>query len=101
LHYQSNLGGETAVKLARRWGYAVKGIKDGNAKVYDYTPSSLHILHPPPSSLTPPSSSIPYHPPTILLPSLRQVLFAKNNFWGRTLSAISSSTDPSSYTQVQ
>jgi ornithine--oxo-acid transaminase len=56
-----HLGGETAVKLARRWGYAVKGIKDGNAKV----------------------------------------LFAKNNFWGRTLSAISSSTDPSSYTQVQ
>ena len=26
-------GGETAVKLARRWGYDVKGISDGNAKV--------------------------------------------------------------------
>lgn len=26
-----------------------------------------------------------------------KVVFAKNNFWGRTLAAISSSTDPSSY----
>lgn len=26
-----------------------------------------------------------------------KILFAKNNFWGRTMSAISSSTDPSSY----
>ena len=50
-------GGETAVKLARRWGYDVKGIPDNQAKV----------------------------------------LFARNNFWGRTLAAISSSTDPSSY----
>lgn len=50
-------GGETAIKLARRWGYDVKGIPDGKARV----------------------------------------LFAKNNFWGRTLSAVSSSTDPSSY----
>lgn len=50
-------GGETAIKLARRWGYEVKGIADGEAAV----------------------------------------LFAKNNFWGRTMSAISSSTDPSSY----
>ena len=25
------------------------------------------------------------------------VLFAENNFWGRTLSAVSSSTDPSCY----
>lgn len=50
-------GGETAVKLARRWGYAVKGIPDGKAKI----------------------------------------IFAEGNFWGRTLAAISSSTDPSSY----
>ena len=50
-------GGETAIKLARRWGYEVKGIADGEAAV----------------------------------------LFAKNNYWGRTMSAISSSTDPSSY----
>lgn len=51
-------GGETAIKLARRWGYDVKGVPKNQAKV----------------------------------------LFAAGNFWGRTLSAISSSTDPSSYT---
>jgi ornithine--oxo-acid transaminase len=50
-------GGETAVKLARRWGYKVKGIEENKARV----------------------------------------IFAKGNFWGRTMSAISSSTDPSSY----
>lgn len=50
-------GGETAVKLARRWAYDVKGIEEYKAKVY----------------------------------------FAKGNFWGRTLSAISTSTDPTSY----
>jgi ornithine--oxo-acid transaminase len=46
-------GGETAIKLARRWGYDVKGIPDGKARV----------------------------------------LFAANNFWGRTLAAVSSSND--------
>ncbi len=50
-------GGETAIKLARRWGYANKGIADNKAKI----------------------------------------IFAEGNFWGRTLAAISSSTDPSSY----
>jgi len=50
-------GGETAIKLARRWGYAVKGIPENQAKI----------------------------------------IFAQGNFWGRTLAAISSSTDPSSY----
>ena len=50
-------GGETAVKLARRWGYEVKGI-----------PSNKAI-----------------------------VLFANQNFWGRTLAAISSSNDPSAF----
>lgn len=50
-------GGETAIKLVRRWGYAVKGIPENQAKV----------------------------------------IFAEGNFWGRTLAAISSSTDPSSY----
>ena len=50
-------GGETAVKLARRWGYEVKGIKENRAKI----------------------------------------IFAAGNFWGRTLAAISSSTDPNSY----
>ena len=49
--------GETAVKLARRWGYKVKGIADNQAKI----------------------------------------VFAEGNFWGRTLAAISSSTDASSY----
>eukprot|EP00878_Enallax_costatus_P009186 GHUV01009603.1.p1 GENE.GHUV01009603.1~~GHUV01009603.1.p1 ORF type:complete len:239 (+),score=40.23 GHUV01009603.1:647-1363(+) len=50
-------GGETACKLARRWGYDVKGVPENQAKI----------------------------------------LFARGNFWGRTMSAISSSTDPSSY----
>jgi ornithine--oxo-acid transaminase len=50
-------GGETAVKLARRWGYTKKGIPENQAKI----------------------------------------VFAEGNFWGRTLAAISSSTDPSSY----
>jgi len=52
-------GGETAIKLARRWGYKVKGIPDNQAKI----------------------------------------IFAAGNFWGRTLAAISSSTDSSSYEQ--
>ena len=50
-------GGETAIKLARRWGYNVKGIPENNARI----------------------------------------IFAEGNFWGRTLAAISSSTDPSSF----
>ncbi|CAF0773561.1 unnamed protein product [Adineta steineri] len=50
-------GGETAIKLARKWGYNVKGIPKNKAVV----------------------------------------LFAENNFWGRTLAAVSSSTDPSCY----
>ncbi len=52
-------GGETAIKLARRWGYKVKGIPDNEAKI----------------------------------------IFVAGNFWGRTLAAISSSTDSSSYDQ--
>lgn len=51
-------GGETAIKLARRWAYDVKGVESNKAKI----------------------------------------VFAKGNFWGRTLAAISSSNDPSSYT---
>jgi ornithine--oxo-acid transaminase len=50
-------GGETAIKLARRWGYTVKGIAENQA----------HIL------------------------------FVEGNFWGRTMAAISSSNDPSSF----
>lgn len=50
-------GGETAIKLARKWGYEVKGVENNKAKI----------------------------------------IFAANNFWGRTLAAISASTDPSSY----
>jgi ornithine--oxo-acid transaminase len=49
-------GGETAVKLARKWGYEVKKIPNNSAKI----------------------------------------IFVEGNFWGRTLGAISSSTDPSS-----
>lgn len=52
-------GGETAIKLARRWGYQVKGIEKNKAKI----------------------------------------VFVEGNFWGRTMAAISSSTDPSSYEQ--
>ncbi len=49
-------GGETALKLTRKWGYLVKGIAQNQAKM----------------------------------------VFATGNFWGRTLAAISSSTDASS-----
>lgn len=52
-------GGETAIKLARRWAYAKKGVEENKATI----------------------------------------IFAEGNFWGRTLAAISSSTDPSSYHQ--
>jgi ornithine--oxo-acid transaminase len=52
-------GGETAIKLARRWAYVKKGVQENKARI----------------------------------------VFAENNFWGRTLAAISSSTDPSSYHQ--
>lgn len=50
-------GGETAIKLARRWGYVKKGIAENKARI----------------------------------------IFAENNFWGRTMAAISSSTDSASY----
>lgn len=49
-------GGETAVKLCRKWAYEVKGVPANQAKI----------------------------------------VFVSGNFWGRTLGAISSSTDPSS-----
>ena len=51
-------GGETAVKLARKWGYEVKKVANDSAKI----------------------------------------IFVEGNFWGRTLGAISSSTDPTSTT---
>jgi ornithine--oxo-acid transaminase len=47
--------GETAVKLARRWGYDVKGIAPNEATI----------------------------------------VFCENNFWGRSIAACSSSSDPS------
>jgi len=50
-------GGETAIKLARRWGYEVKGIPENEARI----------------------------------------IFAGNNFWGRTLAAISSSDDHTAF----
>lgn len=49
-------GGETAVKLCRKWAYEVKKVPANQAKI----------------------------------------IFVSGNFWGRTLAAISSSTDPSS-----
>ncbi|MCS7019980.1 MAG: ornithine--oxo-acid transaminase [Cytophagales bacterium] len=51
-------GGETAIKICRKWGYEVKGIPTNQAKI----------------------------------------IFARRNFWGRTMAAISSSTDPKSFT---
>lgn len=48
---------ETAIKLARRWAYDIKGVSPQEARI----------------------------------------VFATGNFWGRTLAAISSSDDPSSY----
>lgn len=50
-------GGETAIKLARRWAYTKKSVPDNEAII----------------------------------------VFVDGNFWGRTLAAISSSNDPSSY----
>ncbi|KAK6635703.1 hypothetical protein RUM43_007395 [Polyplax serrata] len=50
-------GGETACKLARKWGYLKKKIPINKAKI----------------------------------------IFAEGNFWGRTLAAVSASTDESSY----
>jgi len=50
-------GGETAIKLARRWAYVKKGVPENQARI----------------------------------------VFAEGNFWGRTMAAISSSTDPSSF----
>jgi len=50
-------GGETACKLARKWGYTVKGIPENQARI----------------------------------------VFAQDNFWGRTISACSSSSDPDCY----
>lgn len=52
-------GGETAIKLCRRWAYKVKGLEENKARI----------------------------------------IFVTGNFWGRTLAAVSSSTDPSSYDQ--
>lgn len=52
-------GCETAIKLARKWGYKVKKIPENKAKN----------------------------------------VFVTGNFWGRTLAAISSSTDPSSFAE--
>ncbi|XP_026319671.1 ornithine aminotransferase, mitochondrial [Hyposmocoma kahamanoa] len=50
-------GGESAIKIARKWGYYVKKIPKNQAKI----------------------------------------IFAENNFWGRTLAAVSSSSDPTCY----
>jgi len=47
---------ESAVKLARKWGYEVKGVSENNARI----------------------------------------IFAAGNFWGRSIAAISSSTDENS-----
>ncbi len=49
--------GESAIKLARKWAYEVKGVPANQA----------------------------------------EVIFAEGNFWGRTIAAVSSSNDPSSY----
>lgn len=45
------------------------------------------------------SDCFPWFPPLFVSPAQGQahVVFAENNFWGRTLAAVSSSTDPESY----
>lgn len=50
-------GGETALKLCRKWAYEVKGVPANQAKI----------------------------------------LFVEGNFWGRTLAAVSTSSDPNSF----
>jgi ornithine--oxo-acid transaminase len=50
-------GGETALKLCRKWAYTVKGVPENQAKI----------------------------------------IFAANNFWGRTLAAVSASTDSNAH----
>lgn len=50
-------GGETAIKLCRKWAYEVKKIAPGKAKI----------------------------------------IFVENNFWGRTIAAVSTSTDKDSF----
>jgi ornithine--oxo-acid transaminase len=67
---------ETAVKLARKWAYMVKGC--------------LRILPASHSELTRNSAGVPT--------DQARVVFAEGNFWGRTLAAVSSSTDPASFT---
>lgn len=52
-------GGESTIKIARKWGYRVKKIPENQA----------------------------------------QVVFAHGNFWGRTIAAISASTDPTSFNE--
>lgn len=52
-------GGETAIKIARKWGYLKKGVE----------------------------------------PNKAINLFCNNNFWGRTLAAASSSSDPDCYNE--
>ena len=48
---------ESAIKIARKWGYKVKKIAKNEAKI----------------------------------------IFCDDNFWGRSIAAISSSTDPTAY----
>ena len=52
---------ESAVKIARRWGYEKKGIPQNQARV----------------------------------------IFVEDNFWGRSISAVSSSNDPESFEGIR
>ena len=52
-------GGESAIKIARRWGYVKKNVEKDQATI----------------------------------------LFAKGNFWGRTIAACASSDDPERFGQ--
>lgn len=81
--------GETALKLARRWAYDVKA----------RTPALSSWLVPPPP-LLPPSPSPPACcarrlAPQGVPPDEAVVVMCRGNFWGRTLAAVSSSSDPS------
>jgi ornithine--oxo-acid transaminase len=75
--------GETAIKLTRKWAYLKKKVPKNQAKV--------------PLPATAQSNRSPANPFTERSPIFAQVIFAANNFWGRTIAAASSSTDPSCY----
>jgi 4-aminobutyrate aminotransferase-like enzyme len=116
---------ETAVKLARRWGYDVKRVEDdkvGGMLIGTHIfcemlfvfpssslslPLSLHLSHT--HSLSHPRALGHTAAPSVSRSCRRScrcrhddaqatVIVARNNFWGRSIAALSASTDPECYT---